>query len=248
MLESDFLKTVTTRAGVYQFYVYSLGKYYIGESVNIRRRVAEHLNGNGKQAIHSAVKQNGLDNIGFQVLGFEEDRLKRISLEQHYKCFYGFDNLLNSISTKDNGSTTKPVLAFSKDGKFYKRFGSISEASGVMDRSPTSISESCKGKSLFIAGYLWLFEENYSETKVQERLLARKERDIKKKQHLIKLSSKNLEKNQKPVVGQNALEDLVFMSITDAANYFNTSVSNISACCLGKQKRIKNYEWSFINE
>jgi len=43
MVLDDFIKAVSTKAGVYQFYVYPLGKYYIGESVNIRRRVKEHL-------------------------------------------------------------------------------------------------------------------------------------------------------------------------------------------------------------
>ena len=54
MLVSDFIKSLPTKAGVYKFYVYSLNKYYIGESVSIRRRILEHLNGNGKEALHKA--------------------------------------------------------------------------------------------------------------------------------------------------------------------------------------------------
>lgn len=47
MVLDNFLKGISTKAGVYQFYVYPLGKYYIGESVNIRRRVKEHLTKGG---------------------------------------------------------------------------------------------------------------------------------------------------------------------------------------------------------
>lgn len=135
MLIDDFIETLPSTAGVYQFYVYPLGKYYIGESVNIRRRVLEHLNGNGKKELFEAIKIYGLDSVGFQILEFESDRQKRIALEQKYKLLYGLDRLLNSISTKENGSCGKAVLAFSKEGKFVRRFGSISEASAFVCRS-----------------------------------------------------------------------------------------------------------------
>lgn len=56
MVLDDF---VSTKAGVYQFYVYPLGKYYIGESVNIRRRVKEHLTKGGNIDIpYSTISHN----------------------------------------------------------------------------------------------------------------------------------------------------------------------------------------------
>ena len=40
-------------------------------------------------------------------------------------------------------------------------------------------------------------------------------------------------------------EVLIFNSVTDASNYLNLPISNISACCLGKQKTAKGYTWNY---
>lgn len=248
MVLNDFIQGIPTKAGVYQFYVYSLDKYYIGESVNIRRRILEHLNGNGKQILFAIVKEHGLDSIGFQILAFEDDRQKRIDLEHHYKCYYGFDNLLNSISVKETGCAGKAVLAFTKEGKFYKRFGSVSEAASFVCRKVSTVSDACLGNAVFVAGYAWMFETEYTEQKLQQKLLARKIRDIKKKQHLFNLSKNNLELNQKVVTAKNDKEELIFRSITEASYFIGVSVSYLSSCCHKKQKPLKNYEWSIINE
>lgn len=243
-----FTSNISSRGGVYLFYIYSHGKYYIGESVNIKRRIKEHLSGNGKEEIYRAYKENGLDDLGFQILCFEDDREKRIELEQKYKLYYGLGRLLNSISTKENGSAGKSVLAFTKEGKLHKRFNSLSEGSAYVNRKIGTISDSLLGKADFVGGYMWFYEDSFSNEVLQRRLLNRKIRNIKNKTRLAKQAHTNGEKGKKLVLGRNHDEEIIFMSLSDAARYFNVGVANISACCLGHQKRIKNYEWSFINE
>lgn len=248
MLVRDFIKSLPTKAGVYKFYVYSLNKYYIGESVSIRRRVLEHLNGNGKKAIRKAILENGVDDIGFEILHFEDNRDNRIALEQHYKCYYGFDNLLNMISVKENGSCAKAVLSFTKEGKFVKRFNSVSEAAVFANREVGTLSDGCLGKAVFVAGYTWFLEDDYTEGKLQQRLLDARVSRMRNRHRVSNLCRSNGENTKKFILGQNATEEYIFMSLSDAARYFNTSITNISACCLGREKQIKNLKWSYINE
>lgn len=53
---------------------------------------------------------------------------------------------------------------------------------------------------------------------------------------------------QKPVQAKKDKEVLYFSSVSDAARYFNVSISAISRCCKGKGRTIKGYAWNFIDE
>lgn len=94
---------------------------------------------------------------------------------RHYKQM-GF-NLLNiskggaGVITKEQRSLDsrkrsslahqKPVIALTLEGKFYKEFSSIKEASQELNVVDSSITNVITGFSKSSAGYLWIYKDKY---------------------------------------------------------------------------------------
>ena len=84
-------------------------------------------------------------------------------------------------------------------------------------------------------------KENMNWNNLSQRIKRTGPKDIDKWTKMIK------EKNSKKIKGINILsnEILLFNSMADAKKEgFNAG--NISACCLGKRNKHKNYKWEFI--
>lgn len=243
----DFIKSLPSKAGVYQFYVYSLEKYYIGESVNIRRRVKEHLKGWGKRELGILVKNYDLDNLGFQILSLEKDRQVRLDLENHYKTYYGYSNLLNSFVGKESitPDTSKEIVVFDFEGCCLGIWKNSVEASQDLGVSTASLRLAASGNRK-TARNLFCFYTN-EETDLYEALDKKLNYIKEKKKYLYQKAIKNGEFCKKPVLAKLKDIEYIFMSVKDAATYFDIKSANVSACCLGKLKTYKNYEWSYLN-
>lgn len=105
---------------------------------------------------------------GKQGVIYPQERNNKIkeSNSEHYK----FNSLRNKkISTKLTGreakwvsiTLSKPVLMFDKNLNFIKRFNSVSEAAGYINKNIAAISECCNGKRKSAYKYIWVFEDNY---------------------------------------------------------------------------------------
>uniref|UniRef100_A0A6C0AER1 HNH nuclease domain-containing protein n=1 Tax=viral metagenome TaxID=1070528 RepID=A0A6C0AER1_9ZZZZ len=58
---------------------------------------------------------------------------------------------------------TKAVIQLSKEGKFIKKFESISDASREVNTGKSHISKCCKGRRNTCAGFKWVFESEYNK-------------------------------------------------------------------------------------
>lgn len=248
MVLDDFIKAVSTKAGVYQFYVYPLGKYYIGESVNIRRRVKEHLTKGGNIDIACMIEMYGLDCIGFQILKFEDDRQKRLELENYYKNFYGRSKLLNKVEGIESitPNTSKRIVIYDLMGSHVGTWNNSVEASKALNVSVGSLRLSASGNRKTGQGYICFYEGQTDN--IEQKLKERLQFVLNRQKYLVELATKNYESCKKPVLAKRSDEEFVFMSGREAAYYFNIKPANISACCLGKLKIYKNFEWSYVNE
>lgn len=64
-----------------------------------------------------------------------------------------------AASHENCGVPKKPVLQFTKDGKFVAEYPSTCEASRQTGNHNASISRCCKGKAKSCGGYIWRYKE-----------------------------------------------------------------------------------------
>lgn len=251
MVLDDFIKTIPSKPGVYQFYVYPLGKYYIGESVDIRRRIKEHLTKGGNVDIACMIEMYGLDCIGFQVLCFEEDKQYRLKLEDKYKKLYGFDRLLNKVEglEKTTNITKKSISCFNLVGDKIADFESAVKASEFFKCHNSTISAAVTGKTLSAVGLIWMLNKGISQKLVLAKIESYKLAitNLRNKQtDNLKIYGKDA---RKKVLCKNlkTKETLTFSSIKEASEKLNIPYSTISHNLL-KTHRSRNFEWSYVND
>lgn len=239
MVLDDFIKAVSTKAGVYQFYVYPLGKYYIGESLNIRRRVRDHLTGWGNKVIFETYKNHGLDALGFQILWFDGDKEKRCTKEQLYKLSYGKKNLLNKTLQNEayfdpgNYRHKKRVMEFSFNGELIKTWDSAKQAALGKGGFHQCVTECARGARTNAYKRVWIYEDDYTEENLQN-----------------KIKSCNLKRRSKKVNCFNLDRVLLntYSNVEHASKKTNSLPSKISACCNKVRKTHNNFKWSYENE
>lgn len=132
-------------AGIYIFKCLINGKYYIGESLNIERRMNEHLR-KKNQIIHRAIQKHGADNFEITVYylpNFEEKDL--LDLEE--ALIKRFDSLLpNGYNAMSRGRGSKGRI-FTKETKL-KMSISAKNKPPVSEETKKKRSEAQKGKKL----------------------------------------------------------------------------------------------------
>ena len=237
------------KGGIYQFYFFPIKKYYIGESCNLNRRLSEHLSGRGNRWVKLVIEKYGLDSLGFQILEFEEDYEQRLIKERRYKQYYGFDNTVNRVEGLEyNDKGRKPVLQYSKEGTFIRKWPSVVDAEKEICRG---ISDVLLGRGHLAGGYFWIYDsEDNPESLIKSKIENRKIAKDKQAKHAANIFRENGIKTSKSVLGINQEdgEEIIFSSISDAAKVLGLKIPNISACCRNKQKSAGNYEWSFLND
>lgn len=246
----DFIKSLPSKAGVYQFYVYSLEKYYIGESVNIRRRVKEHLSGKGNAYLYLCFKSYGFGNIGFQVIEFNEDKQERLSLEDKYKKLFGFDRLLNRIEGKEETTniTKKAISCFDLRGNLINSFDSATSAAEFYKCHNSTISAAVNGKALSAKGLIWEFSEKVNPEVISEKIKVYSESinllRLKQTQTIQRYGKDTQKKVRCKNLKTQEIKD--FNSIKEAAELLNLPYSTVSKNLLNTHKS-RNYEWSYLN-
>lgn len=75
------------------------------------------------------------------------------SREEKEQSYFSGSTLLGSKRKN------RPVLQFSKEGEFIKKWPSATEAARKLGFDSSSISKACRGKTTFYKGFIWKFSE-----------------------------------------------------------------------------------------
>lgn len=158
------------------------GLCYIGCTTQYLQRLRQYKSPNRKDynsAISTAIRDTGWENFNKEVLCICTNIEVAYLLEDWFISH--FDSINNGYNLKTGGlhpvhsiksqvkinllgqkgslnRAAKPVLQFSRTGKFLNRWGSITEAAKALQLHQTNISKCCIGKAKFTGGYSWRFE------------------------------------------------------------------------------------------
>lgn len=70
-------------------------------------------------------------------------------------CTYSYNNSYNDLRIRAAEKFRKPVLQYSKDGKFIREWSHAREAADTLGLSKRAIYECCAGRSKSSGGYIW---------------------------------------------------------------------------------------------
>lgn len=174
--------------GFYEGYIYKItnrinSKSYIGQTLRTcEERWYEHTKNytleKSSNSLYRAFKKYGIDNFTFEIIcKIEEQNIEKLqdklnSLEIHYIKKYNTHSH-NGYNRTDGGNYTSlenayhiPIDVYYKNGKLYKHFNSMSEASKQLGCNMSSISQCCNG----IIGYTdkYVFRKNTDDFDLYE--------------------------------------------------------------------------------
>lgn len=226
--------------GIYKITNKINGKFYIGLSVDIKRRFNEHKSPCRFQKIKTpiarAIKKYGLANFSFDILELVECKSKLCEREvfwiskmkPEYNLTSGGDGVRDYVVSED----VKEIL---RDyGK--KQWNSLTKV-----EKQKRILNNLKGQP---KGHI---VSESTRNKLRECNLGKKMSD-ETKSKISKANSVSMKGNKsgnKKVVAFNKSQELLFDSIVNASKYFNCHPSNISKIIKGKQKSCKGYNFRY---
>lgn len=194
------------------------------------------------------ITKGGQGRLGFKHSEEEKKRNSERMLEYYRTHVHPWKGKKNHYTSKRNKlMCSKPVLQFSKNGDFIDRWSSAKEA-----RRQTKINNItfCCDVKLenynTVGGYIWMWEEDYIEEWLKERVYF----------------AKNKYRNFKGVAGKDNPESKavakldketgdvldIFDTVTEAAKSVNSSRDNVGAVCRGRQKTAKGFKWKFVKD
>lgn len=221
------------------------GKIYIGQSIDIDKRQYNYKNlnkGGIGPKLYNSLKKYGWENHIFEIVEecsreqlngretfYKQQVIKQIGWE-NVLFFELYDNgsgprsqeIKDKISKSSVGKNSKKILQYDLKGNFIKEWNTLKEAE--MEYK-TGISDVLRGKGKTCGGYMWRYKEKPLNS------------NFKIPKH--KLSKTTL---QCDLNGNVIKEWESLMEIQNKLGYPN---SNISSCCIGKQKTAYGYIWKY---
>jgi len=236
-------------------------KEYIGQSIDVERRWAQHKYGKGNLILKNAIKKYGIDNFIFSILetintenkSKEQITEELTNLEQKW-----FDTKKPFL--KENGyniqKISKPNLTPNRDIYFGKKISKI------------KIDNNHTGKPVNQYDLVGNFIKEWKSAAEIERILGFKAENISavclgkaktsnkfiwrfvgvKLSEIEIINSKIKLREKKKVAKYLLTGELieVFNSLADAAKNVDCPQYQISKVCTGVQKTCRNYKWVFI--
>lgn len=218
--------------GIYKITNRINNKCYIGQSVDIKARLAHHKSDayneklpKYRYPLYRAIRKYGKENFDFEVLELVED-IDLLTQRELY-WYNKFDNKYNlETPTKTLSKFTREIYQLdANSGKKIASFISSKDVERKLGLDASSISKACKGKLFEIGGYLWCYAEDYAtwEKPQYTRMNAR---------------VKQIDYHTREVIE-------VFKSAREAFEKTGIAYQNISKVCNGKRNRAGGYCWEF---
>lgn len=129
---------------------------------------------------------------------------------------------------------SNPVLQFSISGELLNSYNSAKEAGNTINKTITSITNCCKGKSKKCDNYIFLFKTEYETDP-----------------NILKERLENLNKRRIsaiPIIQIKGDVCVEYESITDASNKTGIKITSISNCLRGYSKTAGNCKWIYKND
>lgn len=164
---------------VYAIINLKTNKKYIGSTKNLQKRKSKHLSllRTGKHhslSLQAAFKKYGADNFTFAILKDVENSELRGIEQEFLDKFKTYDKKYGYNMSKDSTfptTTYRRVLQFTLTGKFIGIHTDCVSASEIINCSSSGISSCCRGKYRFYMGFLWFYENEFSEEKLNQKVL-----------------------------------------------------------------------------
>lgn len=150
------------------YYIYKAtnkinGKSYIGQTVDYKSRVWQHMRCYEKEdcKFHDAIKEFGSDNFDWEVLETCCGKEKANDLERKYiELFNSYRNGYNDNKGGVGGHNARAIVCLKLDGEFVKRYDSAAdtEKDGFNN---VNVLLCCKNKLYTCKNHLFMFEDDY---------------------------------------------------------------------------------------
>ena len=215
------------------------GKRYIGISHDVKRR---WQNGSGYKlhVFGKAIEKYGWDNFDHIIvaenLSLEQAKQMEIELINKYqsKVHHNGYNVRGGGDMQDN--LYVPILQFSPEGLFIKRYDGIRIAAKELNICDVDILEACKGKNRTSGGYIWRYEKDIED-------IASFCKTINPLEYSRYLSIYMFDKN--------GFFIQQFKNQFEAAKFINPKSpksDSIRLCCMHKRKTAYGYIWRYAFE
>jgi group I intron endonuclease len=205
-------------------------KSYIGQSINIKKRLREHFNwSNAKSYIDKSIRKYGKNNFSYEIicssLNFDYvDELEIYFIDKFNTLSpNGYNLHLGGQANRIVSEETRKKLSLTKLGKI------------PWNKGKKATSEAIKNQSLAHIGQKSNFKGKKHTEEVKKYIY-----DIQK--------GKEKPNKQKSVIATNILtnEIKVYKKIIDAEKD-GFENPNISACCKGKRLTHKGFTWRYLD-
>lgn len=132
----------------------------------------------------------------------------------------------------ENSKLSKPVIQLSLDGKFLNRYSSTTEATNIVG---SHIASACNGKTKSAHGFLWIYEDEYNDDKVNKKIESYN--NGRKAVNRVRIVQLDMDGNLIKI------HDSATEAISSVANH--KSPSNIFKCCKGKLRHAYGFIWLY---
>lgn len=220
--------------GIYKITNLINNKVYIGQSIDIEKRLKKHKYSYDNFHIHRAIQKYGKDNFSYEII----EECSQDALDEKEKYWITYYNSLepngyNMVPGGSNGTGLAkgiPIKQYDLKGNFIKEYPSANQAARELDICASLINDCCNGKMKHYKCFQWRFIN--SDLPIQN--LGDSEQ--------IKYQNKSVE--QYDLKG-NFIKK--YSSITEAGQELNISKGSICNCCQGKRKQANGFQWRYEN-
>ena len=194
---------------------------------------------NQKMSEETKLKLSKAIKLKWKDLDYKEKQMSKEHLPMH-------ENTRNALRKANVGrkctdetkqkireANSNPVLQFSTKGELLNTYNSATDAGEAINKTRTSITNCCKGKSKKCDNYIFLFKNDYelNPTLLDERLSNLNKRRI----------------SAIPIIQINGNICTEYPSITDASEQTGIKITSISNCLRGYSKTAGNCKWIYKN-
>lgn len=213
------------------------GMTYVGQSSNLKRRLAEYKTpkyADRNYEISKAIKEFGIENFKFEII-------EECSIDNLYeKEVFWIDLLKPEYNKNKGGLGNRGYIPTEETRNTLSKYGKIQWANKTEDEKQYIIANNLKRRPL---GYKHL---ESTKQKLRERQLGKKLSEETKKKISISNKGKNDNSSHfKKVIGYNDDSFFFFNSVKDAAKFFNVDPSCITGVLKGRRKHCRNLSWEY---